>query len=93
MLTENKIKLPVFFAILIISLLFTACPEVLDNGFNSNGIYVATGNPYNPQGYDKDGNYWYDNEGYDYLGFNANGFNRSGNHQNGTLFDLVPCVN
>jgi len=50
----------------------------LKGGFNKDGIYVATGKPYNPQGYDANGEYWRDNGGYDFQGWNEAGWNRDG---------------
>ena len=60
----------------------------LKGGFDKDGIYAATGNPYNPQGNKADGTKWYDEQGYDFEGFNSAGWNSEKiNKMTGTAYD------
>ena len=54
------------------------CKLGLEGGFNKDGIFVATGKPYNNEGYKQDGTYWRDDQGYDFQGWNVAGWNKNG---------------
>ena len=75
--------------------LITACPapngsgsgdEITydANGFDQYGNHRDTGEPWNPTGYDRDGEYWQDSQGYDFEGYhvvtglNIDGYDRDG---------------
>ena len=64
------------------------------NGFHiTTGLHRETGKPWNPEGYDKNGDYYYgkefygegeyDYQGYDRDGYNINGFDRDGYDKDG----------